>query len=240
MIRRFILCIFCFCTICLVACSREGNQATTPLMKAVSTGNKARVKHLLKQDANVLAVLPGTNDTLLMMAIKYPDILEMLLEKDSSNINAQTNDGWTALMLASLNAPEESIELLLKHGANTEIKDNEVHILFNVPCPPLCFDTISVRKISNYGFNVIRKDDADIISDIKIDGDTIIIKCKESPIGCKMRYAVNGEYLKSGWRIGPRGNLRDSQGNTKQIEIIGKTYALHNWCYQFDYLVTKD
>ncbi len=125
MIRRFILCIFCFCTICLVACSREENQAITPLMKAVSTGNKARVKRLLKQDADVLAVLPGTNDTLLMMAVKYPDILEMLLEKDSSNINAQTNDGWTALMLASLNAPEESIELLLKYGANTEIKDTD-------------------------------------------------------------------------------------------------------------------
>ena len=123
MIRRFILCIFCFCTICLVACSREENQAITPLMKAVSTGNKARVKRLLKQDADVLAVLPGTNETLLMMAVKYPDILEMLLEKDSSNINAQDSDGWTALMQA--NAPEESIKLLLKYGADTEIKDKE-------------------------------------------------------------------------------------------------------------------
>jgi len=125
MIRRFILCIFCFCTICLVACSREENQAITPLMKAVSTGNKARVKRLLKQDADVLAVLPGTNDTLLMMAVKYPDILGMLLEKNSSNINAQDSDGWTALMLASLNAPGESTELLLKYGANPEIRSTE-------------------------------------------------------------------------------------------------------------------
>jgi len=125
MIRRFILCIFCFCTICLAACSREENPAITPLMKAVSSGNEARVKRLLKQDADVLAVLPGTNDTLLMMAVKYPDILEMLLEKDSSNINAQTNEGWTALMLASLNAPGESTELLLKYGANPEIRSTE-------------------------------------------------------------------------------------------------------------------
>ena len=113
----------------------------------------------------------------------------------------------------------------------TDIIDNEIHILFNIPCPPLCFDTISVKEVSNYGFNVIRKDDADIISDVSIDENTVIIKCKESPIGCKIRYAVNGEYWKSGWRVGPRGNLRDSQGNTKQIEIMGKTYALHNWCY---------
>lgn len=121
----------------------------------------------------------------------------------------------------------------------TEITDNEIHILFNVPCPPLCFDTVSVRKVSNYGFNIIRKDNVDIISDVNLDGDTVIIKCNESPIGCKIRYAVNGEYWKSGWNKGPRGNLRDSQGNNKQIEILGKTYALHNWCFQFDYLMNN-
>ena len=121
----------------------------------------------------------------------------------------------------------------------TEIKDNELRILFNVPCPPLCFDTISVRKVSNYGFNVIRKDNVDIISDVNIDNNTVIIRCNESPIGCKIRYAVNGDYWKSGWNKGPRGNLRDSQGSNKQIEILGKTYALHNWCFQFDYLMSN-
>lgn len=121
----------------------------------------------------------------------------------------------------------------------TKIKDNEVRILFNVPYPPLCFDTVSVRKVSNYGFNIIRKDNVDIISDVNLDGDTVIIKCNESPIGCKIRYAVNGEYWKSGWNKGPRGNLRDSQGNNKQIEILGKKYALHNWCFQFDYLMNN-
>ena len=119
----------------------------------------------------------------------------------------------------------------------TEIKDDEVRIHFNVPCPPLCFDTVSVRKVRNYGFNVIQEDNVDIISDVNIDGDTIIIKCSESPIGCKIRYAVNGDYWKNGWRIGPRGNLRDSQGDTIQTVIMGKTYALHNWCFQFDYLL---
>ena len=124
----------------------------------------------------------------------------------------------------------------------TDIKENEVRILFNVPCPPLYFDTVSivsVRKVSNYGFNIIRKDNVDIISNINLDGDTVIIKCNESPIGCKIRYAVNGEYWKSGWNKGPRGNLRDSHGNNKQIEILGKTYALHNWCFQFDYLMNN-
>ena len=118
----------------------------------------------------------------------------------------------------------------------TSILKNEIHILFNVPHPPLCFDTIAIRKANNYGFNVIRKDNKDIISSIYVDNDTVIIKCTESPLGCKIRYAINGEYQKSGWRIGPRGNLRDSQGDNYKIRVQNKDYPQHNWCYMFDYI----
>ena len=120
------------------------------------------------------------------------------------------------------------------------VSENQIRIPFHVPCPPLCLDTINVRKADNYGFNVIRKDNTDIISNIEIHQDTVIITCKESPIGCKIRYAVNGEYLKGGCQSGPRGNLRDSQGDNQLIVISGKTYPLHNWCYMFDYLCTPN
>ena len=120
------------------------------------------------------------------------------------------------------------------------VSENHIRIPFYVPCPPLCFDTIAVRKADNYGFNVIRKDNADIISSVSINQDTVIINCKESPINCKIRYAVNGEYLKGGCMSGPRGNLRDSQGDHQTIVISGKTYPLHNWCYMFDYLCTPN
>ena len=136
----------------------------------------------------------------------------------------------------------KSILGLLHHGkrfrgvipTQTTIIGNEIHIGFNVPCPPLCLDTIAVKKADNYGFNVIRKDNVDIISDVELRQDSVIIKCKESPQNCKIRYAINGEFKKSGWRIGPRGNLRDSQGETDSIMINGKSYPQHNWCYQFD------
>ena len=120
------------------------------------------------------------------------------------------------------------------------VSKNQIRIPFHVPCPPLCIDTIAVKKADHYGFNVIRKDNTDIISNISINQDTVIINCKESPIGCKIRYAVNGEYMKGGCQSGPRGNLRDSQGNNKTIVISGKTYPLHNWCYMFDYLCTPN
>lgn len=118
------------------------------------------------------------------------------------------------------------------------VSGNQIQILFHVPCPPLCFDTITVRKADNYGFNVINKNNEDIISSISLSQDTIIIDCKESPLDCKIRYAVNGEYLKGGCKYGPRGNLRDSQGTTDFISIEGKKYPMHNWCYMFDYLFT--
>lgn len=103
-----------------------------------------------------------------------------------------------------------------------EVDGNDIRILFNVPEPPLCFDTINVRKADNYGFNVIRKDDTDIISDVLIEQNMVVVKCTESPSGCKLRYGINGDFLKGGRRCGPRGNLRDSQT------------IISNWCLLFE------
>ena len=102
------------------------------------------------------------------------------------------------------------------------VKGNDIRIDFNVPCPPLCFDTIQVRKIANYGFNVIRRDGTDIISDIAIDNNSVVIRCVESPKNCKLRYGVNGAFLKGGRNHGSRGNLRDSEKDVP------------NWCLFFE------
>ena len=103
-----------------------------------------------------------------------------------------------------------------------EVVGNNIKIDFNVPCPPLCFDTVQVNKVDNYGFNVIRYDGVDIVSDVRIAQNSVIIHCKASPENCKLRYAVNGEFLKGGKNRGPRGNLRDSQ----------RPYR--NWCFLFE------
>ena len=102
-------------------------------------------------------------------------------------------------------------------------QNNDILIKFHVPYPPLVFDTISVKHIENYGFSVITKDGKNILSDISIEGDTIRLSCKQSPINSRVRYAVNGKKKRSGYEHGPRGNLRDSQHTS-------------NWCYQFDKL----
>jgi len=108
-----------------------------------------------------------------------------------------------------------------------EVDGNDIRIIFNVPAPPLCFDTINVNKIDNYGFNVIRQDGKDLISNVSLDQNSVVIHCSESPIGSKLRYGINGEFLKGGRKNGPRGNLRDSQS------------MIYNWCLMFDYRIRK-
>lgn len=117
---------------------------------------------------------------------------------------------------------------------------NAVVVRFNVPCPPLVLDTIQVRKADHYGFQVITPLNEDIAESILVDSLSVTIKCTASPAGCRVRYAVNGDYMKSGNQHGPRGNLRDSQGEKLKACIQGKTYPLHNWAFQFDEHIDKE
>jgi len=131
---------------------------------------------------------------------------------------------------------------ILKHQKNTrgllptkvECHDMEVIIAFNIPFPPLTLDTIGVTNSGNYGFCIITPDNRDIVRSVSIQDNHIRILCDKSPKGCRVRYAVNGDYMKSGRLHGPRGNLRDSQGDSLILSIQGKDYPIHNWCYQFD------
>ena len=131
-----------------------------------------------------------------------------------------------------------------------------INIKYNVPCPPLKFDTEWVKEppltngVHNYGFNVVKSDDTELITNVSVFDDTVTIECSESPIGAKLRYGLNGdrihmqnsEYWGIDGRIhGGRGNLRDSQGDYVQKEIreLGQTMRLDNWAYCFEELLTE-
>ena len=118
--------------------------------------------------------------------------------------------------------------------------DKEVVVDFNIPCPPLIFDTIQVINPGHYGFSVITPDNRDIVEQVILQDDHVHLICSELPMGCRVRYAINGEKMKSGRLHGPRGNLRDSQGDSITTTIQGKPYPIHNWCYQFDMPIETD
>jgi hypothetical protein len=121
---------------------------------------------------------------------------------------------------------------LVPNVFNTD--NHDVRISFNIPHSPLVLDTTAVKNPTNFGFSVITQDNRNILQSVFLKDDAITLHCSEAVSGCKVRYAVNGEKLKSGWEKGPRGNLRDSQGDSMKVDILGKTYPLHNWCYQFE------
>lgn len=117
---------------------------------------------------------------------------------------------------------------------STQCIDNNVVVTFNVPYPPLVFDTISVAKTENYGFSVISPSNENILQSVQIQGNCIKLSCTQKANGCKVRYAINGTKMLSGRIHGPRGNLRDSQGLYIKTTINKKIIPLNNWCWQFD------
>jgi len=116
------------------------------------------------------------------------------------------------------------------------VSGNSAIITYDVPSLPLVIDTILVRKADNYGFSVINRKNRNIIENVSIKHDQVELQCKESPLGCKVRYAVNGVRGETGMERA-RGNLRDSQGIQLTAAIGRKVYPLHNWSYQFDVLM---
>lgn len=143
-----------------------------------------------------------------------------------------TLEGLTALRLLR-NAPRFRGLVPLQVVA----RDSDVVVKMNVPCPPLRLDTLAVRAARHYGFSVVTPSGRDVATGVAVSGDEVTVRCSQSPVGCKVRYAVNGEMQKSGSEHGPRGNLRDSQGDAHTVSVCGKVYPLHNWCYQFEELV---
>lgn len=120
---------------------------------------------------------------------------------------------------------------------NVYYSKDTVTVAFIIPSPPLTIDSTVVKKVKNYGFKVVSKENKDIAQKVFLDGDAIKIICSSSPKGCKVRYGFNGEDFKMGPMRGARGNLRDSQGDMYATNIKGISYPLHNWCYQFDILI---
>lgn len=109
-------------------------------------------------------------------------------------------------------------------------------VRFHVPVGKLVFDTTLVAANTNMGFNLFKSDGTEItISSVTITGpDTIRILAAESiPAGAKLQYAFYGAGV-VGSTTGPRGNLRDQQGDTIIFDPAGLNYAAHNWCVMFE------
>jgi hypothetical protein len=110
---------------------------------------------------------------------------------------------------------------------------NRVTVTFNVPVAPLIFDTDNIIDPGAFGFNALDATGAQIkIKSVTLSGNQVLIICARQPY--KITYAINGLSKHAGPVSGPRGCLRDSQGDS----VLFDNYPLHNWCPIFSINVT--
>lgn len=116
----------------------------------------------------------------------------------------------------------------------TEVS-SDIYLVFNVPVAPLFFDTSRVKNPGDYGFTV--KNSSGKKMKLKmveiLGGDSVHIKCANTPAGGILSYAINGNSRKAGRTLGPRGCMRDSQGDSIIFDPGDSTHTnfpLYNWC----------
>lgn len=127
------------------------------------------------------------------------------------------------------------------HVTAVDATANTAKITFQVPVTPLTLDTTQVGKADNYGFSILRGTGANQrslnITSIALTGaQTLSITCDENlAYGDIIAYGAGNAGV--GAQAGARGNLRDSQGDTKAVNVGCRTYKLHNWCPLFSYTI---
>lgn len=98
----------------------------TPFMTAVAAGKEAAARCLMALGADT-AKCGEDGMTCLHLASKAGllDIVQLILKRSTSQVNAQDEGGWTPIVWASEHQHSNVVLLLLKHGANPNIRDSE-------------------------------------------------------------------------------------------------------------------
>ncbi|XP_053720398.1 ankyrin repeat and SOCS box protein 2-like [Synchiropus splendidus] len=111
----------------LVHVAPEPLEVEEPLLQAVRLGDAETVKQLVTR-AGTNPLLPDKPGWLAIHQAAFYDrgrCLEVLLAAQPGMVNQQTERGETALLIATSRENLSPAELLLEHGANTDISNHE-------------------------------------------------------------------------------------------------------------------
>jgi hypothetical protein len=126
--------------------------------------------------------------------------------------------------------------------ASITCTEHAVDVAFDVPVPPLVFDTTLVAQAKAYGFSVVNGSGKVVpISSVSLTGPSSVHIALGSAISGsnnRLQYAYGSDGYPTcppsaltcnGSQTGPRGNLRDSDSTRS---LYGN--KLYNWAVQFE------
>ena len=109
-----------------IAVDVADNEKHTPLMWASFNGHTAVVEYLIEHKAKVNALdVNGRNALMYASSGPFAETVGLLINKGSS-VNVQGKlEGFTALMTAAAEGQLEVVRVLLQHGADPALKDED-------------------------------------------------------------------------------------------------------------------
>ena len=109
---------------------------STVLIRAAYFNQAQIAMRLIQSDECNVGAVGYYGRTALYLAVRHNNIelVRLLLQKDASNIDAQDMyvNKWTALMSACFYGKAAIIELLIRSGANLDLKDRNYRTAFQI------------------------------------------------------------------------------------------------------------
>ncbi|WP_300367269.1 ankyrin repeat domain-containing protein [Brachyspira sp.] len=102
-------------------------EGWSTFLYAAAFGDSSILRNIASKNRKLINSKTKNNVMPLHMAVVYDNInnIKYLVRNLKVDINAQDDDGWTALYYAAANNKMEAYKLLLRLGANRNIKNNE-------------------------------------------------------------------------------------------------------------------
>ncbi|XP_067670056.1 serine/threonine-protein phosphatase 6 regulatory ankyrin repeat subunit A-like [Haliotis asinina] len=125
----------CLLSLDIIPINSRGCRGNTPIMASASRGHKAVFEMFVKNQADLSLVNEDGNNVLHIACIHgSASIVNLLLLKHAVDINGRGKYGRTPVMLAAEFGHSNVFELLVQHGADVRLRDDDGNNILHISC----------------------------------------------------------------------------------------------------------